>query len=361
MLGCLDMPRRSRRPACLAATLIVVAATYAGCGGGGSTRSGEIVARVGGATITRGAFEHWMAVTAPQHVAPVPPGYSACIAHAKAAAPQSTTAQLREECRDEYREVAQKVLALLISSRWLAGEAAEQGVKVSSGEVEQRLEQKRRSYSSSAEFDESLKAIAHTTADVRLELEAELAREKLLAKQAGDEPKIGATAVAAYYQAHIRHYHIPEERYFDIGENFPSAAVARKIMREANAGKPLPSIHESLPRKPYSDYNGEKRTIYEAIFKAKPHVFTGPIDLNEYYFVIDVTRIVPPYVQQLSQVRDSIAKRLAAEQHKRALAAFVAAWRSRWTARTDCAPDYVVPKCRQYAGTKTPEEPLPLN
>jgi hypothetical protein len=340
--------------------LVVSAVGIVGCGGSTSPR--QVAARVGGDPITQVAFEHWLSVMAPRHVAPVPPTYSACIAHEKKIAPQSAMAQLREECRDQYREVAQKVLGLLISARWLTGEAAEQGVKVSPDEVAERLEQKRKSYASAAEFGESLKAIAHTRADVRVELEAELAREKLLGKLAADEPTISTAAVAAYYDAHARQYHIPEERYFDIGENFRSAALARKAMREADAGHRLAqSLHEKLPRKPYTDYNGEKRTIYEAIFKAKPNVITGPIDLNGYYFVIDVTRVAPPYVQELPQVREAIAKQLAAEQHKRTLAAFVAAWRSKWTARTDCAPVYVVPGCRQYTGTKLPEEPFPLN
>lgn len=340
--------------------IVLGVVALAACGGGGVGPE-QFVARVGGEPVTQATFEHWLTVMAPQHVAPVPPEYSACVAHAKKTAPQSTAAQLREECRDEYREVAQKVLDLLISSRWLAGEAAEQGAKVSPGEVAERFEEKRRSYSTAGEFDESIKAIAHTSADVRLELEAELAREKLLGKLAADEPTIATATVAAYYRSHARRYHIPEERYFDIGENFPSAAFARKVMREANAGRRLPSLAEKLPRKPYTDYNGEKRTIYEAIFNAKPNVITGPINLNGLYFVIDVTRIAPSYVQQLPQVRGAIAKQLAAEQHKRALAAFVAAWRSKWTARTDCAPAYVVPGCRQYAGTKPPEEPFPLN
>ncbi|HEV2974447.1 MAG TPA: hypothetical protein VGX69_05560, partial [Solirubrobacteraceae bacterium] len=97
------------------------------------------------------------------------------------------------------------------------------------------------------------------------------------------------------------------------------------------------------------------------IFKAPLHVLTGPIRLNNLYFVIEITRIAHPYVQSLAQERTAIAKRLTEARERRTLAAFVAAWRRRWLARTSCQPGFVVQKCRQYSGPEAAEDPLQLN
>jgi foldase protein PrsA len=352
------------RPIGVALVAVAIAACLQACGGGAAdtseTRLATVI-HVGAAPIQNVMIAHWMKLLSPQHVLPVPPHFTACLSRQRSDKPSASKAELEHACLDQYAAARQEALSFLISSRWLTEEAAAQGMPVSYGEVQQRLEQKRKSYSTEAEFKESLTAIARTVPDLRLELEGELAQEKLRRKLAAEEPKITSAAVADYYHAHAQQYHIPEERYFDIGENFPSAAFARKVMRETNAGKPLPSIHEQLPSKPYTDYNGEKRTIVEAIFKAVPNVVTGPIELNGYFFVIDITRVRPAYVQPLAQVKGAIAKKLAAEQRKRTLAAFIAAWRKRWIARTDCAPGYVVQQCRQYTGARAPEEPLAFN
>jgi foldase protein PrsA len=323
-----------------------------------------IVARVGDRAVTNATLAHWMAVMAPQHLVPDSPRYAACIARRRAFARQAATDELEHECGQEYEVLRQQALGFLISSRWLIDESAEEGMGVSRREVEQRLAEKESTFANGKpEFEESLKAIAHTAADVELELESELASEKIRRRLVSKEHRVAPTEIAAYYRQNIAHFHIPERRDFYIAENFPSEAFARRVMTEVQAGRSLAntSLSESRLRKPFTDYKGEKRTIYEAIFKAKQGVLTGPIRLNNLYFLIEVTRITPAYVESLAQVRRSIGKKLTAERRRQALATFVAAWRRKWIARTDCAVGYVVQKCRQYSGPMTLEDPLGLN
>jgi len=342
----------------------LAAAGFTSCGGSDSTAdrtSGardKVVLRVGDVAIGKPMLTHWMTVLAPQHVAPEPPHYTGCIARQRAVTGDAANEDLAQRCKQQYEALRRQVMSFFITSRWLIGEAAEEGVAVTAQEVNERLAEMRRSFASDAEYRESLDAIAHTVSDVRLEIEAELAAEKIRQRLSKGEGKVTSSEIARYYRDHIGSYHIPEIRYFDIGENFPTAAVARS--KRGAVGRGEESIHESLPRKPFTDYNGEKRIIYEAIFKANPHVVSAPIRLNEIYFLINVTRITAPYVQSLAQVERSIANTLRSERHRRTLTGFVAAWRRRWIARTDCAAGYVVQKCRQYSGTREPEDPLKL-
>jgi hypothetical protein len=332
------------------------------CGTGNAQEA--VAVRVGDRSIASATVAHWMTVMAPQHIVPDSPHFAACFARRRSLDPRAGTSELTDQCRQQYEALTQRVLGFLISSRWRIDESAEEGMPVSREEVRRRIDEKERSFPRGKdEFEESLKAIAHTREDVELETESEIATEKIRGKLVSTEPAVTEADIEAHYRASIDRYHIPEQRHFYIAENFPSAAAARKVMAEIRAGRSLrsTSLSESLPRKPYTDYNGEKRTIYEAIFKARPRVLTGPIRLNNLYFLIEVRDIVPARVQSFAEVRDKIAERVKVKLQRRTLAAFVAAWRAKWVARTDCGVGYVVPKCRQYHGPRPSEDPVELN
>jgi foldase protein PrsA len=63
------------------------------------------------------------------------------------------------------------------------------------------------------------------------------------------------------------------------------------------------------------------------------------------YYVFEVKRVIPAEQKPLSQVEASIRQTLPAALYQSALGAFVASWRKRWRARTDCEPGYVVSRC----------------
>lgn len=299
---------------------------------------------------------------APQHVVPRPPRYATCVAHQRSLAPRSSEAQLKRECRGQYDALRQQALGFLISEKWLTEEAAREGLRVSEREIKQQLDRKRRSFSSDGQFKESLQAIDYTVPDLEREVRAELAAHKIRQRLIDNEPKLMRAQIASYYKRHIRHYFIPTRRYFNIVENLKSEAAARKLSREFAQGKASivdSSLHESLAKGARGSPT-EHRIIYKAIFAAKPRALTQPILINHRYFLVEVTRITPARLKPLSEVQDAIKRKLTSEHQHRALAAFIKAWRARWRARTDCSPGYVIQRCRQYNGPRTPEEPLSL-
>jgi len=349
--------------------VLVAGLALAGCGGGGGPHE-EVVIRTGSAPITNATIAHWMSAMSPQHVLPIPPHFTACKSRLREAKPQSSDAELEKECARRYVAVRGQALAFLISSHWLTGEAREEGMGISPAEVTKALHGKEASFpGGKAEFEESQKVIGHSIEDARFELEAELASTKLRTRVLAGVPRITAPDVADFYRKNIGKYRVPEQRHFTFAENLLNRQVAEKFKREAETSRPrksLKEVHrqsliEVFPRRPYSVYIGEKRRIIEDIFKAKPHVITEPIELNHLYFLVEVTRITPPYLQTFASVRAAIARKLTSERHRRALASFVASWRKKWAARTDCHRGYVVQKCRQFDGVKTAEEPLALN
>ena len=136
-----------------ALTLLAVASTGLFAHGG---KPGDAVATVDGQAIEQQDFEHWMTIAARGSGSALPPdpatGYRRCIAAKRKAIPAKdrhkvTDAQLATQCKQEYAQLRNQVLQLLISFKWIAGEAAAQHITVTDAEVARVFqEQKQQSF-----------------------------------------------------------------------------------------------------------------------------------------------------------------------------------------------------------------------
>jgi foldase protein PrsA len=332
------------------AGLVVVAVTgIVACGAG---RTGDAAVRVADVVVTRATVARWTQGMA---------------AGRTVSDPAKRTA------------LEQQALSFLISSRWLVGEAAERGLGPSEQALQRAVEQKTRSSfpGGNAELDEFLRATHQTAADFRFEVEAELCAALLRQAVKSDEPKIAPRQVAAYYTQHRSRYAVPERRELEI-TNRKSAAAVDELKRELAGGRALSSATrrgwvdrpETLHPRAGSGASGhgplvkdtiERAPFERAIFTAKKNTLIGPVKFRVDYFLLEVKRVAPARVMTLSQVSATITKQLKREQQHRTLAAFVRAWRVKWRAKTDCAPGYVVQKCRQYRGPLQPESAYTLD
>jgi hypothetical protein len=290
------------------------------CNGGAARVS--VIARVDGHPITTAALGHWMSALAPAHTVPDPPRFTACVAHQEAISPQPVRAVLEQECREQYRALKQQALELLISSQWLIGEARALGLT---------------------------RPHAPSSDDARARSEAQTAKERILQALTASEPRPTPAQIAHYYRRHLRRFTRREQRDIDIAEGFPTELAARRFMSSLARGRKLVTadhLHEEISRPDFATVAANKQIEMRAIFKAPAHTLEGPVPLNG-YSVFEVTRIVPRLVQPLAEARAVIAPVIVGQQRRRTLARFVRAWRAKWTARTSCLPEYVVPGCRQ--------------
>lgn len=345
--------RRLLRPVAAGALLAAIAA--GGCAGGANDAT---IARIGSASISKATYARWMASLAPQHAVPDPPGYSRCAARLGSIQAGIRAAVRRAECRREHRQLAQRALDALIADEWLIEAAAAQRTPVAGAEVQRRLQQREAASGGAAEYERSLRAIAHTTADVRLEIAAEIAAQKLRQRSLRSAARVTPAEVAAYYARHRREYAHPERRTFYIVENIRDLARAAAVRREVEHGANIAaiSLHEILPRP--ADMR-RARTIVKAIFGIRPGVVSQPVLVNGFaYFLVKVIHVAPARVEALAEATPSIRRILQREHDREALSAAVAGWRRAWTSKTDCRAGYVVQKCRQYHGPRGPEDPL---
>src|SRR3954464_7902709 len=154
--------------------LAVTAAVAVGCGG----VPGNAVATVDGSTIDKSEFNHWLNVASKSSGAntPVPdaPDFTQCVAAKRKTTPKpakgqpkTTDDQLKKQCQSEYDALRTQVIGLLVSYKWIQGEADKQGVKVTDAEVQKSFDtQRKQNFPKDADFQKFLKTSGQSQADI---------------------------------------------------------------------------------------------------------------------------------------------------------------------------------------------------
>jgi len=324
----------------------VVAAAAVGCGG--DDVPGNAVATVDGTAITRSDFDHWMTVFAKSSASqatqsgsssttstvPDPPDYTACVkakrdaaAKTKSKARPSDT-QLKKQCATEYTSLRDQALGLLVASRWLEGEAADQKIKVTPAEVTKSIDtQRKEQYPKQADFDKALKDAGFTMADLRFQTRLQQLQEKLVAKVSKGKAAPTAKQISDYYEKNKSQFGSAETR--DLHIVLPKdKATADKAKQAIQNGDSWSSVAKKYSTDEASKGQGGKLTVTkgnqepafdDAVFAGKKGDLLGPIKTQFGYYVVDIDKITKGNQQTLAQATPTIKQVLTQQAQQKAV------------------------------------------
>jgi foldase protein PrsA len=342
----------------------VPAAIVAGCGGG---VPGNAVAEVDGTAIEKDTYEHWLNVAAksagPDSKVPVPPDFKDCIAQLKKTAakpaegqPKQTDADYKKQCQQQYDQLQEQVLGLLISFEWIEREAEDQGIKVTDAEVKKSFEeQKKQSFPKTADYEKFLKDSGQTNEDVMQRVRLDTLSQKIRDKVTKGKDKVTDQQIEDYYNKNKAQFAQPERRDLSIvltkteakakqakaalesGESFKSVAKQYSIddASKAQGGK-LPAVAKGQQEKAFDD----------AIFKAKKGKLSGPVKTQFGWYVFRVDKVTKASQQTLEQAKTTIKQVLASQNQQKALDAFVKDFRKKWKEKTECRDEFATQDCK---------------
>jgi foldase protein PrsA len=339
---------------------------------------GDAVVQVGGNPITKTAFEHWMTVAAASSaltagekpVIPVPPKYTACIAHLAATAPKPakgqsapTTAQLKTECEQQYKSLQSEVLSFLISSQWVLNEAKSLGVKLTDAEVHKEFEKiKNAQFPKAAEFEKFLQTSGQSVSDLLLRVKLNMLSSKIQKQVVKNKATATEAQITKYYNENKSRFGTPEKRTVRIILTKTEAqAIAAK--KEIESGKSFASVAEKDSIDPTSKADGgllkevvkgeEEKALDEAIFTAKVSKLGGPVKTPFGYYIYEVVSTIAGSQQSLAQAKSTIKQQLIATNQQKALSTFVKNFKKKWQEQTECRSGYEVADCKGYKAPKT--------
>jgi foldase protein PrsA len=352
----------------------VVTFALAACG---DSVPGNSVASIDGDTITRTNFAHWIGIAASTSqpegsakVAYVPPTYAACVANKKQSAPkpakgqpQQTDAQFKLQCKQEYEGLRDQVMQFLILEKWVTGEAADQGVKVSGAEAEKQFQTaKKQSFPQEKQFQDFLKSSGMTLGDAKFQVRFNTVYTKLREKAVKNATKVTDKAVAAFYQKNKARFATPATRDLRVILT-KTQAKADEAKKALQSGQSWTAVAKRFSIDQASKNQGgsllgiakgtQEKSFDTAIFAAQKGVLTGPVKTQFGFYVFQVQKITEAKQQSLKDATPAIKQQLDAQNKQKADDDFNTALRKKWKARTNCADAFVMTQCKNAPKPKT--------
>ena len=322
----------------------VPAAIVAGCGDEGGI-PGNAVAEVDGTAIERADYDHWLNVAAkssgaPNAAVPKPPDFAECVAAAKKTQakpaegqPKLTDQQLKDQCKQQYEQLRDQVLGLLISFEWIEREAADKGVKVTDAEVDKSFEeQKKQTFPKAADYEKFLKDSGQTEEDVRMRVRLDLLSNKIRDKVIKGKDQVSEQQITDYSNKNKERFAQPETRDLNVVLT-EKEGDAKKALAELEDGKSFKEVSKKYSIDQQTKANGgelpavsegqQEPALDKAIFGAEKGKVSGPVKTQFGYYVFEVEKVTKASQQTLQQAQQTIKGILASENQQKAFDKFV--------------------------------------
>ncbi|HEY6888718.1 MAG TPA: peptidyl-prolyl cis-trans isomerase, partial [Solirubrobacter sp.] len=296
----------------------------ASCGG----VPGNAVATVDGEPIKKSDFTYYMNVAArsgqPNAAVPDPQDdYAKCVAAKRKATPapakgqpKVTDAQLKTQCKQEYEQLRNQVVQLLLGNRWIEGEAEAQGVKVSDAEVKKSFDtQKKQSFPKEADYKKFLQTSGQTEPQLLERIKVQLLSNKIRDKVVKGKDTVSDAAIADFYNTNKARFAQPEKRDLRVvlTKDKATADKARaalesgdswaKVAKQYSIDDTSKAAGGKLPAQAKGTLDKELDT---AVFSASKNQLEGPIKTQYGYYDFTVTGITPASQQTLAEAKETI-------------------------------------------------------
>ncbi len=341
--------------------LLPASAGLAACGG----VPGNAVAEVDGESVEKSQFDAWMAVAAKaggqaSGSVPRPPEFTECVAEKRKAQPKPAKGEqplddkeLKDQCRQEYEAIRDRVMQLLVNAEWIEGEAEKQNITVSDEEVRKAFEtQKQQNFPREADYKNFLKQSGQTEEQLLAQVRtSELAR-KISEKVVAGKDKVSDAEIAAYYEKNKERFGQPETRdaHVVLARTRERAEQAKEALEDGDSWKSVAkrfSVDEASKQQ-----GGALRGVAEgtqdkgldrALFSARKGETVGPVKTPFGYYVLEVDAINKASQQSLEESKEAIRQALVEEKRQKALTAFVGDYEKEWRSKTECRDGFKVP------------------
>lgn len=271
-----------------------------------------------------------------------------------------------------YEELKTAAMNELLDIIWIEGEAEELNISVTDKQVEEKLDEaKEQNFPTKAAFDEFLETSGFTQKEVERRVRLQELGTRIQ-EMASIAPQPSNEEIEDFYEA-------AKANQFTAGPTRDIRIVTNED--KAKAGEALDALEaDSTPegwKKAVQKYSGEPpeenngglqegiseevlpEPLKADIFQASPGQLLGPIKFQGTFGVIEVVKVNEEKTQTLGEVRSQISTQIAQQAQQAAFSEFLNNYRSKWTARTFCATDFLVERCANYKGNGHPASAPP--
>jgi foldase protein PrsA len=326
------------------------------------------VADVDGTAIDKSEFTHWMNIAAmssgqPGAAVPDPPAYAKCVAQKRKTTPKPgkgqpkvTDAQLKKQCETQYGTLRDQVVSLLVSYRWIQGEADQRKIKVTDADIQKSFQQqKKQNFPKDADYQKFLTRSGQTQKDILLRVKLDLLSAKIRDQVIKGKDKVSDAQIQDFYNKNKARFTTPETRDLQIVLT-KTQAKAQQAKKAIGSGRPWAKVAQQFSVDQASRAQGGKlpgqakgsleQSLDAAVFGAPKGSVLGPVKTQFGWYDFRVTKIHKAVTQSPAQARATIKQTLASQSQQKALDAFIKDFRARWREKTQCRKGYITSDCK---------------
>lgn len=271
---------------------------------------------------------------------------------------------------EQYEQIRDQAIGLVLDIAWIQGEAERQGVEVTETEVQQELQNvKSQSFKTEEAFQQFLKQSGLTEAEVVQRVELQVVSRKIQDKVSEEAPDATEQDARDFYDANKEQFEQPEQRTIRLIQNEDEALAqqAADLLKQDNSPASWKDVAKKLSTDDIGNDQGGLREnvtpgvfeqpLDDEIFNAEEGEVIGPVKTDVASYVFQVDSVTPSSSQAFDEALPQIQEQLNGQVDQESFAAFLSDYRDRWTEVTRCAEDFLIERCDNFEGSVA--EPCP--
>ncbi|MBU1124674.1 MAG: SurA N-terminal domain-containing protein [Candidatus Omnitrophica bacterium] len=212
------------------------------------------------------------------------------------------------EGEERIQAMKDDLLDRLIEDKLILQEAKRLNLRVDDSRVMSKIDDMRDRYQSDKGFQEALLAQGITQADIEKKIREQLLMYTVIEAMVKSKIVINPEEVTFFYNENRARLSKPEERIF-LAIEFNDESLAHSFSYE---WRTTSTLEDMATRYPFTvnSFSAKKeemrKEIDEVVFRMELGEISGPVRIDDIYYVFKVEAIVPPQIKTLSESQDQI-------------------------------------------------------
>jgi len=225
-----------------------------------------------------------------------------------------TRMQLAEDYQGEKLETkiqSMKINLLdrLIEDRLILQEAKKNNIKADENRVKAKIDEIKKRYNQDSEFQEVLARQGLVQADIEARIKEQLLMYNIIDIKVKSRIVVNPTEVTDFYDKNLEALKLSEIRELEV-ISIKDVNLASEISENLKNGQRLEDLIKkyslSVDKLRVTEKGELRQDIEKAVFKLKPQEISGPIKVQETYYIFKLDNIISARQPSLSEVQDKI-------------------------------------------------------
>ena len=227
-----------------------------------------------------------------------------------------------QEVQERLKQILPDLVNRLIEDRLILQAAYKENIIINQIQIETRVEQIKRSYSSEADFQNALMSQGLSLADLELKIKEQLLMKEIIDKKIRAKIVVKPQEITDYYFAHSQDFQKLEQRRVSFLK-ISDSSMAEELEKTITEYKDLDTLAKkySLPITDlgWVDSKQIKKEIVEIVFNLEERKLTFYSDSSNEFYIFEVKEIQPSGKLLLSEVQEEIRQFLFESKMQQAL------------------------------------------